>query len=276
MKKSIGNSLLPKSMSPDDGLALVRKAGYDGIEFWLEREGDFSLRTTNAQARALLGKTRDHGLEVSDIATTLHWETPLSSPDVRVRQRAADIVRRQIELAALMNAGEVLVVAGLVTPEVSYLDCYHRTFDTLAPLGAEAKRAGVVIGLENCNAEQKFLMGPMEFAAFLDRLGDGFGAHLDVGNIHDTGYPEQWVHILGKRIVRTHMKDTLRGRGAGGGSVYTNIFLGDNNWPAIMQGLHEVGYDGWLIAEMEQRYHYCPDQQFYDTSAALSRLIGLV
>lgn len=275
MKKSIGNNLWPKSMSPDEGLALNRKAGYDGIEFWLDREGDFSLRTTNAQARALLGKVHDHGLQVSDVATSLHWETPLSARDPQVRQRAVDIVRRQIELAALMGAGEVLVVAGLVTPEVSYLDCYQRTLDALAPLGAEAKKAGVVIGLENCNAEQRFLMGPMEFRDFLDRLGAGFGAHLDVGNIHDTGFPEQWVRILGKRITRVHIKDTLRGRGRGGGSVYTNIFLGDNNWPAIMQAFRQVGYDGWLIAEMEQEYRYCRDQQFYDTSAGLSRLIGL-
>jgi len=47
--------------------------------------------------------------------------------------------------------------------------------------------------------------------------------------------------------------------------VYTSLFIGDNNWPAIMAALTKVGYDGWLIAEMEARYRYAHDQQFYDT-----------
>lgn len=275
MKKSIGNNLIPKAMSLPDGLALIRRAGFDAVEMWLERTGLFSLETTDAQARSLRALIRDHGLAVSNVSTALHWDAPFSARDPRVRQAAVAIARRQLELAQLLDAGEILVVAGLVTPEVTYDECYQRCLATLAPLGAEARRAGVVIGVENCNAEQRFLMGPREMREFLDALGAGFGSHLDVGNIHATGFPEQWVEEMGARIARVHVKDSLRGRGRGGGSVYTNIFLGDNNWPAIMRALVKVGYDGYLVAEMEVPYRYCPDQQFYDTGAALSRLIGL-
>jgi hypothetical protein len=35
-----------------------------------------------------------------------------------------------------------------------------------------------------------------------------------------------------------------------------------------------VGYDGWLIAEMEARYRYAQDQQFYDTGADIDRLVS--
>jgi sugar phosphate isomerase/epimerase len=51
------------------------------------------------------------------------------------------------------------------------------------------------------------------------------------------------------------------------------LFLGDNNWPAIRAALKKVDYDGWLIAEMEWRYKFAPDQQFYDTATAMQRLI---
>jgi mannonate dehydratase len=101
------------------------------------------------------------------------------------------------------------------------------------------------------------------------------GIHLDVGNIHDTGFAEQWIEIHGPRITRIHVKDVMKKRGrCGHESVYTNLFLGDNNWPAIRAALMKVGYDGWLIAEMEARYRYAPDQQFYDTSAAMDRFIS--
>lgn len=275
MKTSIGNNLIPKSMSLTDGLALIRRAGFDGVELWLDHDGPLTLATSDAQARGLLALIRDHGLEVSNVSTGLHWDTPFSARDPAARAQALAIARRQIELAQLFGADEILVVAGLVTPEVTYKECYQRCLEVLPALGPAARRAGVVVGIENCNAEQRFMMGPREMRLFIDALGAGFGSHLDVGNIHDTGFPEQWVEEMGARVARVHVKDTLRGRGRGGGSVYTNIFLGDNNWLAIMRALRKIGYDGYLVAEMEVPYRYCPDQQFYDTGAALRRLIGL-
>jgi len=143
-------------------------------------------------------------------------------------------------------------------------------------LAEQAGRAKVRIGCENCCSEQRFLMSPREFGLFLDDVGSPHvGLHLDVGNIHDTGFPEQWIEMHGARITRVHVKDVLRHRGrCGNESVYTNLFLGDNNWPAIHDAFKKVGYDGWLIAEMESRYRHAPDQQFFDTAAAMDRVIS--
>ena len=89
------------------------------------------------------------------------------------------------------------------------------------------------------------------------------------------GFAEQWIEIHGPRITRIHVKDVHKQRGrCGNQSVYTNLFLGDNNWPAIRAALDKVGYYGWLVAEMELRYGLALDQQFYDTAAAMDRLIS--
>jgi sugar phosphate isomerase/epimerase len=134
----------------------------------------------------------------------------------------------------------------------------------------------VKIGVENCCAEQKFLLSPREFNTFLNDVNNPWvGIHLDVGNIHDTGFAEQWIAMSGSRITCIHLKDVLKHRGrCGDQSVYTNIFLGDNDWRAIRDALTKIGYNGWLVAEMEARYRYAPDQQIYDTSAAMSRVIS--
>ena len=106
-------------------------------------------------------------------------------------------------------------------------------------------------------------------------MGSPFvGIHLDVGNIHDTGFAEQWIEIHGPRITRIHLKDVMKKRGRCCDTVYTSLFIGDNNWPAIRAALGKVRYDGWLIAEMEARYRYARDQQFYDTAADMDRLIS--
>jgi hexulose-6-phosphate isomerase len=66
------------------------------------------------------------------------------------------------------------------------------------------------------------------------------------------GYPEQWIHILGKRIQKLHIKEYSRKKrdAAGPDKGFDVAFLeGDNNWPAVMRALDDVGYNGWGIAE---------------------------
>src|SRR5216117_2731286 len=247
MKKSIGDNMIPKDWAFERGLDLVKKSGFDGIELWLGDVPWFQMTTTDAEVR-----------------------------EPRGRAQAARIVERQIETAGLLGTDAILVVAGLVTEEVPYNEVYQRCVDALKQLGEKAARAGVKIGCENCNAEQRFLLSPREFWQFLNDVNSpAVGIHLDVGNIHDTGFAEQWIEMHGPRITRIHVKDVMKKRGrCGDQSVYTNLFLGDNNWPAIRGALTKVGYDGWLVAEMEARFRYAPDQQFYDTARAMDRLIS--
>lgn len=276
MKKAIGDNMFAKQWGLEKGLEFVKKAGFDGIELWLGEVPWFQLSTADAQVRELRHKVEDAGLVVSNVSTGLHWASPLSARDPAVRARATRIVERQIETAVLLGTDAILVVAGLVTEEVPYNEVYQRSVEALRPLGDTAARAGVKIGCENCNAEHRFLMSPREFGQFLDDVhSPAVGIHLDVGNIHDTGFAEQWIEIHGPRITRIHVKDVMKKRGrCGDQSVYTNLFLGDNNWPAIRAALTKVGYDGWLVAEMEARYRHAPDQQFYDTAQAMDRLIS--
>ena len=268
--------MIPKDWGFEKGLELIKRAGYDGVELWLGDMPWFQMNTTDGDVQELRRKVVNAGLVVSNVSTGLHWASPLSARDPQVRSRAAQIVERQIETAVLLGADAVLVVAGLVTEEVPYNEVYQRCVEGLKTLGSTAQRAGVKIGCENCNAEQRFLMSPREFWQFLNDVNSpAVGIHLDVGNIHDNGFAEQWIEIHGNRITRIHLKDVLKHRGrCGDQSVYTNLLLGDNNWPAIRAALTKVGYDGWLVAEMEARYRYAPDQQFFDTAQAMDRLIS--
>lgn len=276
MKKAIGDNLFPERMSFEDGLKLLKRAGYNGVELWLGDRPWFQMSTTDAQMRELRAKVQDAGLEVSHISNSLDWDENVSSRDPSKREAAFRHIRRQIEAAQIFGCDAILIVAGIVTADTPYNEVYNRCLDSLRKLGENAAAAKVRIGVENCCSEQKFLLSPREFNTFLNDVNNPWvGIHLDVGNIHDTGFAEQWIEILGPRITRVHLKDVLKHRGrCGSESVYTNIFLGDNNWRAIRDAFTKVGYDGWLIAEMEAKYRYAPDQQLYDTSAAMDRVIS--
>jgi L-ribulose-5-phosphate 3-epimerase len=276
MKKSIGDNMIPDGLTFEQGLQLIHKAGFQGVELWLGDKPWFRMSTSDQEIRELYKKVSDAGLAVSDVANSLDWEENISSRDPRKREAAIRHIERQLETAEMLQTDAILVVAGIVTDDASYNEVYVRTVDTLKQLSATAQKHRVKIGVENCNSEQRFLLSPREFETFLNELSNPWiGIHLDVGNIHDTGFAEQWIEIHGPRITRIHLKDVLKHRGrCGRESVYTNLFLGDNNWKAIRTALSKVKYDGWLIAEMESRYRYALDQQFFDTSVAMDRLIS--
>jgi L-ribulose-5-phosphate 3-epimerase len=277
MKKSTGDNLLPSSVTNfAEGMQMLKRAGFDGVELWLGERPWFQVKTSDADVLRLRRQAEDAGLQVSNVANSLDWEQNVSARDPAKREAAFNHIRRQMETAQLLGTDAILIVAGLVGEQAAYNEVYKRTVEALQELALDAEKARVKIGVENCNAEQHFLLSPREFNAFLDDVHHPFvGIHLDVGNIHDTGFAEQWIEILGPRITRVHVKDVLKKRGrCGQQSVYTNIFLGDNNWMAIREALDKVSYNGWMIAEMESRYRFAPDQQLFDTSAALTRLIS--
>ena len=58
------------------------------------------------------------------------------------------------------------------------------------------------------------------------------------------GEPEEWIPVLGKRILKLHIKEYSQFK-----KFDVQFFEGDNNWPAIMKALDDVGYEGWGISE---------------------------
>ncbi len=275
MKRSIGDNMIPKEWDLDRGLDLIHRAGFEGVELWLGGRPWFQPTTTDAQVLDLKRRIASHGLEISNVSNTLDWRHNVSSSDPRIRAMAMQHIRRQLETAHMLGVKSILVVAGLVTPTEPYQDVYVRTVDALHELAPDAQKAQVKIGCENCCSEQHFLLSPREFKSFLDEIGSPWvGIHFDTGNVHDTGYAEQWIAINGPRIACVHVKDVLRFRGRRSPDpVYTNLFLGDNDWKAIRAALLAAKYDGWIVAEMERRYSVAPDQQFFDTAAAMRRFI---
>jgi L-ribulose-5-phosphate 3-epimerase len=63
---------------------------------------------------------------------------------------------------------------------------------------------------------------------------------------------EQWIPVLGKRILNLHIKEfntKAMEPGNPGKGFGAKLLEGDNNWPAIMAALDKVGYTGWGITE---------------------------
>ena len=79
------------------------------------------------------------------------------------------------------------------------------------------------------------------------------GWYMDVGNIVNYGWPEQWIRILGARILKLDVKEFSRKKRDAEGlwkGFQVGIGDGDCDWPAVRAALTEIGYRGWATAEV--------------------------
>src|SRR5262249_41068954 len=84
-----------------------------------------------------------------------------------------------------------------------------------------------------------------------------------IGNVGSKyGPAERWIQVLGKRIVRIHVKDfSTKAAALGGRGERPKLLDGETNWPAVMKALDDAGYHGWAISEQ-------PNSQSADVETA--------
>ena len=213
----------------------LKEAGFQGVELVSPNEFD---RDEVVRAR---DKT---GLVIHGVSGSRHWKDTLSSPDAAVVERGLAAIRKEFEDVKAYGGTTVLVVPAVVTPAVSYRHAWTRSQAAIKTLIPDAERHGVKIAIEE--VWNKFLLSPVEFARYVDEFRSPWvGAYFDVGNVVEFGYPQEWVRELGKRILKIHVKEYKKEKRFG----YA-LGEGEIDWPAVTRALREVGYEGWITAEV--------------------------
>ena len=277
MKKGINIWSFPQG-TIKQSLSLAKDAGFEGVELALNGEGELSMQSTEKEIKEVKKIADDLGLSLYSLSCGLCWDYRLSDDDKAVREKAKDMIKKQLDTAKVLGADTILVIPGVVNVEfsmpekkVAYDVVYERALEGLNELKGYAEQLKVNIGLEN--VWNKFLLSPMEMRDFIDKVGSEYvGSYLDIGNTLYCSYPEDWVRILGSRIKKIHFKD-YRVQ-AGGLHGFVDLLAGDVNYPEVVKALNEIGYDGWVSAEMIPNYKHHTDAIIYNTSYAMDRILG--
>ena len=146
----------------------------------------------------------------------------------------------------------MLLVPAVVTKEIPYDRAYERSqaeIRAVLPLAAELE---IRIACEN--VWNDFLLSPLEAARYVDELeSEWIGWYMDIGNVVNYGWPEQWIRILGQRVLKLDVKEFSRKKRDDEGlwkGFGVELGEGDCDWPAIVAALDEIGYEGWASAEV--------------------------
>jgi hexulose-6-phosphate isomerase len=244
LKKAVNLGMVKaEGASVADRFQMIRDAGFEGVE--LNRPDAIPLDE-------LVRASASTKLPTAGVIDTVHWGKPLSSPDAKVREQGFNGLKLALQEAGELGCERLLLVPAVVNKDVSYADAYTRAQDLIKQAVPFAEKAKCRIAIEN--VWNNFLLSPLEAARFVDEIGSPWvGWHFDIGNVVTYGWPEQWIRILGPRVLNLHIKEFSRKkRDAEGLWKGFNVELGegDVDWPAVMRALDEIGYQGWGILEV--------------------------
>ncbi len=241
-KKAVVIYMLGDKLPYADRFRMARDAGFDGIEAQTVSDPKIAEQIRDAASKA--------GLEIHSVMNMDHWRYPLSSSDPAEVDKSVAGMETSLRNAKLWGADTVLLVPGVVNAKTAYRDAYTRSQEVIRkrilPLAQELR---IVIGIEE--VWNKFLLSPLEFAQYVDSFKSPWvRAYFDVGNVLLYGYPQDWIRTLGKRIHRVHIKDFLMDRDQGR-FYWKNLGEGELDWVEVRKALDEVGYRGYITAEIE-------------------------
>jgi hexulose-6-phosphate isomerase len=234
----------------------LKEAGFEGVELISPNQFD---------RREVLSARDQTGLTIHGVSGSRHWKDTLSDPDSQVVERGMAAIRQEFEDCKAYGGTTVLVVPAVVTKQVGYRDAYQRSQANIRRLIPDAEKAGIKIAIEE--VWNKFLLSPVEFARYIDEFESPWvGAYFDVGNVVEFGYPQEWIRELGKRILKVHIKEYARPK-----RFEYRLGEGDIDWVAVRSALIEVGYQGWITAEVP----YGNLEDLKDVVARMNRLLQL-
>ncbi len=240
LKKGIMWETVGVKGSIAEKMKAVKAAGFDGVEMSSHMNQDEVVRARD-----------EAGLLIPSVCGAHHWSKPLSHPDPKVREEGLEALRQTLRDAKRYGASSVLLVPAVVNKQISYADAWTRSQAEIRKAVPLAEELGVKIACEN--VWNQFLLSPLEAARYVDEFNSAaVGWHFDVGNIINYGWPEQWIRILGKRIQKFHIKEFSRKKRDNEGlwkGFDVKLLEGDNDWPAVMKAVDDIGYTGWTITE---------------------------
>ena len=245
LRKAIMYSTIGVKGSVLDKFKAMKAAGFEGVE---------PLGAMNRDE--VIAAFKETGLKAASVCDHIHWVKALSAPDEATRKLGYDGLIQTLEDAHAYEATSVLLVPGVVAGNgregATYQECWDRSIVEIKKAIPVARDLGVKISIENVG--NNFVKTPEEAMKYLDAINsEQVGWHFDIGNVGRTGpAAEKWIQLLGKRIVRLHIKDFSAAPAESGKKAGANrpkLMEGGTNWSAVMAALDKVGYRGWGISE---------------------------
>jgi len=242
--------MIQENLPAEDKFRLAKDAGFDGVEVnsrLLKKEAPAPEELARASEKA--------GIPIHGVSGSSH----------------ADL-KAILDEAAIYGATSILHVVR-TDPNISYMEKYRRSQQAIREAIPHAEQKRIPILVENVWAT--FLIEPLTMARYIDELGSPYAqSYFDVGNVMRWGVPQHWIEVLGKRIVKIHVKEyslkTAMSQGMSKGFDFP-MGQGDIQWNRVREELGKIGFRGWATAEVRGGDR----RRLAEISEEMNKILGL-
>lgn len=221
---------------------VAKKAGFLGVE---------PNTSKNLNTDAINAASKATGLIVDGTVGGYHWGVRHTDPDPKVRAEAQELLENGLKVSAAMGCESMLLVPGHGkdgTPE----EVKARATEAVEKALPLAEKLKVQILIENVwnhflyDHEGDSNQSAQPLADWLASFGsEWLGTQFDLGNHWKYGNVAEWVTTLGPHIKKLDIKGFSREK-----NTFTDIGEGDIDWPSVRRALANIGFTGWLAAEV--------------------------
>ena len=216
---------------------LCKEVGFDGIEL---------IHPLGADVTEVLAASRETQMPVHGLVNIQgNRKAHIASPDEATREKGRELLEQSVRFCHACGGSTVLLVPGKVGgPNETHEDVWKRSIVQIRKVLPVASKLGVRICVET--VWNKFCEKPEQMRDYVDEVNSPwFGVWFDIGNMRKFGPSENWVRVLGTRIVQIDVKGWSKKNG-----FKSKIGDDDINWPAVCDALAAVNYCGWAAAEV--------------------------
>jgi sugar phosphate isomerase/epimerase len=217
----------------------MAKYGYTSLEIQGEPY-KYDTRTV----RALLDA---HGVRCWGSVTLMLDDRNLLAADEARRARSIQYTKDCITMVMELGGAVISIVpstVGKIVPDSTPENEWAWVVASMKEIYDHSQRCGVRIGIEPINRfETYFINRGAQALALAEAVGPDCGVCLDIFHMNiEEADPLAAIRVAGDRLVNFHVAEN--NRMAPG--------LGHLDWPALIEALRDVGYDGALSLE------FCP------------------
>jgi sugar phosphate isomerase/epimerase len=225
------------------GCREAARHGFDGVEI-------FPTHADDLDGLALRGLLREHGLQLAALGTGAGWvrrKLTLTDPDPHARMTARDFAAAIVDFAGGFGAPAIIgSMQGRVADGGDREQTLAWLREELDQLGPRAHALGVPLLYEPLNRYETNLFNTVaesvEFLGTLRTRNVRLLLDLFHMNIEEADLAAA-IRAGGPHVGHIHFADTNR----------QAIGLGHLDVAPVAKALHEIGYEGWVSAEIRPR-----------------------
>lgn len=281
MFKSINAWTIDASKNFKELFEILKEAGFSAVELNVDAVGRgnhcLTMETTEEELKEIKSLANEAGIVISGISTSLYGGR-LGEPTEEGKAFAASVVRKQLQCAKALGADGILVVPGCDINKYPLDTVFATVCEVFASLKETIASYGISVGLEN--VWNGYFTSVYDMTRLIDAIGqEKVGAYFDVGNVIAFSNPVRWIEVLGKKIVKIHVKGYKRAPGGfplNNGGNWCDLPEASTDWKEVMNALRNAGYASSVTAEVGPAHPYDDIMDFYkEVSADMDAILAL-